>query len=275
MRAHLLIAATLFLFTGANAHAFGKRPITPTPAPIPSPAPKPVPKPVPTPTPTPVPKPTPVDASCPKAGTVQAVDLSMPVDQHFLNVMKAINVNTVIRYYDQVNESIRGKTLLPSETTLLARNGFDVVTVFQHNNNAISSFTPARGISDAMRSLVLAAIDGQPRGSAIYFGVDGGWSTSAELSAIKTYFAKAAALVRAAGYKVGVYGSGLACTQLKAAGSVDYCWLANAKGWPNYGAVLASDDWVMLQKLPQDCGGKNVDFDAMNSKARDIGQFRP
>jgi hypothetical protein len=216
-----------------------------------------------------------VESSCPKAGTVQAVDLSMPVDQHFLDVMKAINVNTVIRYYDQTNETIRGKTLLPTETTLLARNGFDVMTVFQHNNNVISSFTSARGTSDANRSLVLAAQNSQPKGSAIYFGVDGGWSTTAELTAIKTYFAKSAAIVRAAGYKVGVYGSGLTCTQLKAAGSVDYCWLANAKSWPNYSTVLATDDWVLSQKLPQNCGGKNVDFDVMNTRARDLGQFRP
>lgn len=261
MRAHLLIAATLFLFSGAHAHAFGKKPISPTPVPPPAPAPK-----LPT---------TPVDASCPKTGAVQAVDLSMPVDQHFLDVMKEIDVNTVIRYYDQPNETLQGKTLLPAETTLLARNGFDIITVFQHNNNVISTFTPARGTSDSNRSLVLAAENGQPKGSAIYFGVDGSWSAASDLAAIKTYFSQAAPIIRAAGFKIGTYGSGLVCTQLKNAGLVDYCWLANAQSWPNYQDSLSTDNWVLLQKLPQDCGGKNVDFDVMNSRARDFGQFRP
>lgn len=203
------------------------------------------------------------------------MDISEPVNQHFLDVMKAIDVNTVIRYYDLTNETLPGKTLLPSETDLLARNGFDVMVVFQHNNNAIASFTSARGTSDAARSLALAAANKQPKGSAIYFGVDGGWSSSAEIAAIKSYFTKASAPVRAAGFKVGTYGSGLVCTQLKAAGLVDFCWLANATSWPSYSSVVATDNWVLRQKLPSDCGGKNVDFDVMNTKTRDMGQFRP
>jgi hypothetical protein len=257
MKANPLIAAAFFFITSSYARAFERGPIASAPIQAPATSPRPV------------------DASCPQSGTAQAVDLSTPVNQRFLDQMKAIQVNTVIRYYDQPNETIPGKTLKPAETDLLARNGFDVLVVFQHNNNAISSFTKARGISDANRSLVLAAANGQRKGSGLYFGADGGWHSSSELAAIKTYFMNAAPLARAAGFKVGLYGSGLVCSELKSAGLIDYCWLANATGWPGYNQAIAGDTWALRQKLPSNCGGKNVDFDVLSTSTRDIGKFRP
>jgi hypothetical protein len=203
------------------------------------------------------------------------MDLSMPIDQKFLDAMKRLRVNTVIRYYDHTNETIRGKTLKQSEVDLLARNGFDIMVVFQHNNNNIASFTTARGTADATRSVALAAQYKQHRGSAIYFGVDGGWSSTEHLNAIKIYFGKAGPIVRAAGFKIGAYASGLVCTELLKAGLADYCWLANAKGWPGYQKFLASRQWTMVQQLPKVCGGKEGDFNVVNSDMRELGQFRP
>ncbi len=257
MKTYLWIVVALSLLSSAPAHAFGKKPVQ-----VPAPAPAPLPPPS-------------VEASCPAAGSVQAVDLSMPVDQHFLDVMKKLKVQTVVRYYDQTNETISGKTLKPAEVELLARNGFDVMVVFQHNNSNIASFTSARGASDANRSLELAATNRQSKGSAIYFGVDGDWTASSQLAAIKTYFSKAGPLVRAGGFKVGAYGSGFICTELLKSALVDYCWLADAKGWTGYASFYASGEWTMAQKVPQDCGGKNVGFDVVNASMRDLGQFRP
>jgi len=189
--------------------------------------------------------------------------------------MKTIKVNTVIRYYDQTNETLPGKTVRQSEVDLLARNGFDLMVVFQHNNSNIASFTTARGISDANRSLDLAASIKQQKGSAVYFGVDGGFGSSQEIAAINTYFGKAGPLVRAGGYKIGAYANGQVCTELLKAGLVDYCWLANATGWPGYTSFYNSKNWTMTQGLPKDCGGINVDFDVVNANMRDIGAFRP
>ncbi len=272
MKTYLLLLALLFL-PMHEAHAFGKKPVqVPTPAPAPKPKPTPVPVPKPTPIPAPVPG---LEATCPLPGAFQAVDMAIPVDQRFLDAMKKLKVNTVIRYYDHTNETIRNKTLKPAEVELLARNGFDAMVVFQHNNNNIASFTSTRGTSDANRSLQLAATNKQPKGSAIYFGVDGSWNTSAQLSSIKVYFGKAAPLIRAGGYKIGAYGSGKVCTELLATGLADFCWLANATGWPGYAAFKATKDWTMVQTLPRNCGGKNVDFNLVNAELRDLGQFRP
>jgi hypothetical protein len=213
--------------------------------------------------------------SCPAPGAYAAVDLSMPVDQPFLDKLKSLQVSTVIRYYDHVNETISGKTLLPAETELLARNGFDVAVVFQHHNNQIASFTIARGNADSRRSLALASQNKQPVGSAIYFGVDGGWSSPQDVAAIKKYFTAASAVVRAAGFKVGAYGSGLVCQQLLDAGLADYCWLSNARSWPGFDNFHATSRWALTQSAPRDCGGKNVDFDFGNESLREVGQFRP
>jgi|GEM_PF-2355007 len=273
MKTYLFLFLALSAITTEDAQAFGKKPVqVPEPTPAPKPTPKPKPKPTPIPTPTPAPG---LEATCPLPGTVQAVDLSMPVDQKFLDAMKKLKVTTVIRYYDHTNETIRGKTLLPAETDLLARNGFDVMVVFQHNNSSIKSFTAARGASDAKRSLVLADLNSQALGSAIYFGVDGSWSSAADLTKIKTYFDKAAPIIRGGGFKVGAYGSGNTCTELLKTGNIDFCWLANAKGWPGYSAFFASNKWTMAQGLPKICGGKEVDFDVVNASLRDLGQFRP
>ncbi|HEY8279393.1 MAG TPA: glycoside hydrolase domain-containing protein [Bdellovibrionota bacterium] len=260
MKTFLFIVLALASFPSIDAHAFGKKPASPAPAPAPQPSPPPN---------------NPSDKGCPSPGAVQAVDLSMPVDQKFLDAMKTLKVNTVIRYYDHTNETLPGKTLRAAEVDLLARNGFDLMVVFQHNNNSIASFTPARGTSDANRSLQLAAQFRQTQGSAIYFGVDGSWSSSTDLAKVKTYFENASPLVRGGGFKVGAYGSGFICTELLKSGLVDYCWLANAKGWPGYSSFYATNKWTMVQKVPQDCGGKNVDFNVVNPQIPDLGQFRP
>lgn len=279
MKTYLFLIMALSLLSTEDAQAFGKKPVQvpePAPKPAPKPTPTPTPKPTPTPTPTPTPSPDPtLEATCPAPGTVQAVDLSMPIDQRFLDAMKKLKVNTVIRYYDHVNETIRNKTLKAAEVDLLARNGFDLMVVFQHNNSSISSFTAARGTSDANRSLELAAQFKQDKGSAVYFGVDGSWSSSTDLTKIKTYFQKAGPIIRGAGYKIGAYGSGNTCTQLLGARLVDYCWLANATGWPGYAAFKATKQWTMYQGLPKKCGGKEGDFNVVNADLRDLGQFRP
>lgn len=85
-----------------------------------------------------------------------------------------LGIQTIIRYYDHPNETIPCKTLTPPETDFLIRNGFSVAVVFQHNNDRPMTFLQGdRGRKDAARALELAAANGQPSGSAIYFGVDG------------------------------------------------------------------------------------------------------
>lgn len=210
------------------------------------------------------------DYCTPNSGAA-AVDLSQRVNQGFLDAMKTVGTQTIIRYYDHEDETIPGKTLRRQERDLIIANGFHIAVVFQHNNNKFASFTPLRGRQDAERSLVLAAENSQPIGSAIYFGVDGGWRTAGEIANIKAYFTAVQAGLGGKGYRIGVYGSGLVCKELLQDGLAELCWLANAKSWPDYDAYFETMEWSLVQLLPADCGGRNVDFNL--TRRADYGQF--
>src|SRR5271156_2081864 len=145
---------------------------------------------------------------------VEAVDSSAPVTQGFLEQMKAIGISTIIRYYDHEDETLPGKTLRRGERDQISANGFQTAVVFQHHNNQFASFTARRGREDAERSLALAAENSQPRGSAIYFGVDGAWNTPYELASVVAYFRELRDRLAGFGYRIGVYGSGLVCNML-------------------------------------------------------------
>ncbi|MDG4889729.1 glycoside hydrolase domain-containing protein [Mesorhizobium sp. WSM4887] len=215
----------------------------------------------------------PAASYCRLSGQHTAADLSGPVSDKLLKKMKAIDVQTIIRYFDYPDETIKGKTLTPPERRRIAEGGFDLLVVFQHHNNRFSSFTAQRGHDDAVRSMALAKANNQPSGSAVYFGVDGPWgSDPSELAAITRYFTAARKVLDAANFRLGVYGSGLVCRRLTEKSLVDLCWLANAKSWPEFRRAEQSGKWALLQTLPEDCGGINVDFDIIGASP-DYGQF--
>jgi hypothetical protein len=210
---------------------------------------------------------------CQKDARVEAVDSSAPVNQGFLDQMKAIGINTIIRYYDHEDETLPGKTLRRGERDAIVVNGFKMGVVFQHRNNKFASFTALRGRQDAERSLVLAAENSQPKGSAIYFGVDGPWRTSYELANIMAYFREVNARIAGSGYRVGVYGSGLVCNTLLANGLAELCWLAAPTAWPEFSTYYETKKWSLAQLPTTQCGGRSVDFDLTNGTEAEYGQF--
>ena len=213
-----------------------------------------------------------LEAGCPAKGVMGAVDISMPVTQHFLDAMAWLGVKTVVRYYEYDNQTIKGKLPSAAELKLIAGNGFSILGVFQHNNSSPATFTADRGNADAQRSVYLAGLWGQPKGSAIYFGVDFEPS-AAQAANVDTYAANFSKVARAAGFKVGVYGSGDTLRRLKAAGLVDYTWVSQSTGFAGTKAYTASKAWALLQGMPKDCGGLNVDFDQVG--VADFGQWKP
>jgi hypothetical protein len=210
---------------------------------------------------------------CIKDPRVAAVDLSAPVSQGFLDRMRAIGVGTIIRYYDHEDETLPGKTLRRGERDAIVMNGFKMGVVFQHRNDRFASFTPLRGRQDAERALTLAAENVQPKGSAIYFGVDGPWRSPYELINIMAYFQEVNARLPAAGYRVGVYGSGLVCNTLLANGLAELCWLAAPTTWPEFSIFYPTRKWRLVQLPTSQCGGRSVDFNLANGADSDYGQF--
>lgn len=118
---------------------------------------------------------------CQANADFKAVDIRMPVHEIKsatgkvgVDALKELGVETIIRYYDWQDESIACKTLLKDEVDEIFARGMSVAVVFQHNNDDPETFfDPSRGTTDAKRALELAEANGQPYGTAIYFGVDG------------------------------------------------------------------------------------------------------
>ncbi len=207
---------------------------------------------------------------CARDPRIEAVDLSAPVSQSFLDNMRAIGIKTIIRYYDHDDETLPGKTLRRNERDLILTNGFKTAVVFQHHNDQFASFSALRGSQDAERSIALAKENFQPPGSTVYFGVDGPWK---ELTGIIGYFTEIYARLLRTGYRVGVYGSGLVCNALLTNGLAETCWLAAPTAWPDYHAYYQTRRWGLAQLRPTQCGGRSVDFNLVNGTDADYGQF--
>jgi len=119
--------------------------------------------------------------ACQAQSGMTAIDASHPLTEltprngkSGLAALRDMGIRTVIRYYDSVAETLPCKTLVPEETRALLDAGFSLLAVFQHHNdNPMTFLTPGRGTMDAQRAIELALANGQPSGSAIYFGVDG------------------------------------------------------------------------------------------------------
>jgi Domain of unknown function (DUF1906) len=63
---------------------------------------------------------------------------------------------------------------LPSESDAIIAAGFNIISVFQHENDDPETFfVKTRGTTDANHAVTLAQANGQPKESAIYFAVDG------------------------------------------------------------------------------------------------------
>ena len=105
--------------------------------------------------------------------SVRLIEVRTDQKEAALDALSSFGLKTIARYYDYPKETIPCKTLLKDETDQILAHGFGILTIFQHNNDDPKTFLDARGAADAKRALELAAANGQPFGSAIYFGVDG------------------------------------------------------------------------------------------------------
>src|SRR5215470_1573486 len=79
-----------------------------------------------------------------------AADTAQQVTEDFLAKIKAVGIETIIRYYDWPEETLPGKTLTARELTLIAKAGMSVAVIFQHNNDCLCTFMrKGRGTRDA------------------------------------------------------------------------------------------------------------------------------
>jgi len=226
-----------------------------------------------------------------------AVDASEQVNENFLANIKAVGIETVIRYYDWIEETLPGKTLKLHELALIGKADMSVAVIFQHNSDCLCTFMQkGRGRRDARRALELAKSYSQPSGSAVYFGVDGVDAQFLTLLAatdlpsgeaqarkfiqryVRAYFQEVGTVLKGSGYRVGAYGSGLTCAYLLEEHLAELCWLTNAKAWPGYESFAATNRWALKQHVPtkrSDCFGLEVDLNSGNPAIPNYGQWKP
>lgn len=213
------------------------------------------------------------------------IDVPQYVGNHAA-ALAADGVKTVIRYYNNKNSNkLPTKCITSAELKELHAAGLTVAIVFQQRGGSpmsptdrahVEDFDPASAQRDAARALALAASLGQPKGSAIYFGVDHDFTAKSDLDQIQAYFTTVRAALKNK-YQVGVYGSGMLGTRLKAAGLVDHIWLA-AAGFTGTQQALSAGNWSLFQNrhnLKSQIGGFGYDANLVNAATASFGQFGP
>ena len=194
-------------------------------------------------------------------GRCLVIDMASHADP-IINELQQNGVTTVFRYYaSSFQEHLPQKRLMRAEADALLEAGLGVGVVYQFHNNELSSMTRERGRADANFSLNHANnVIAQPEGSAMYFGVDGDWFTTADQAKVARYFEAVNEVFADAGrpYRIGVYGSGTTCRNLKAAGLATLFWLPLSTGWS--GTRDFSQRWGMelLSELPRSAGRRTV-----------------
>ena len=142
----------------------------------------------------------------------------------------------VFRYYSTTTQII-GKRLTLPEAEALAGAGITIGVVYEDNPLTISYFSNSRGHQDAVNAYNAALAINQPPGTAIYFAVDFDVAPADVSGSILDYFAGVNRGINDAAngnatYSIGVYGSGLVCSQIKSnCPFVQYAWLAESPGW--------------------------------------------
>ncbi|MBW0002731.1 MAG: DUF1906 domain-containing protein [Hyphomicrobiales bacterium] len=200
------------------------------------------------------------------APTMPAIDASTNVTT-YLPTLAASGVKAIGRYYS-IN---RSKVLTQIEAQAITNAGLSIFAVYEDGNDP-TTFNASLGTFQAQQALICAKEVRQPRGSAIYFAVDFDCTAAQFQQQITPYFNAINAVFAAEGspYQIGVYGSGLVCQGLLAAGLSSYTWLTNSTGFQGYKQFYASRRWNLAQHLPKSYGRLQAD---PNEVAADFGAF--
>lgn len=197
------------------------------------------------------------------------IDCASDVTSH-LDCLNAAGVTTIARYYCYVNHpDLPSKKLSWREAMAIAAAGFQIVAVWENGLPTTPSyFSFTKGQADGLGALQQAFVVGQPRGSALYFAVDGDIGPEDTASVVTQYFQGVADSLAGA-YSVGVYGSGAVCQEILSFALAQYAWLAGAGGWRSSKTFT---QWNIKQGIQMSMCGLTCDPNEING---DTGSFTP
>lgn len=208
----------------------------------------------------------------------------------FLKKMKNNGVVVIGRYYSRDVDpkcNYEGKMLTRDEADEILGGGLGLLTVFQFCNGADGFEDPKKGETDAGWAVARASELGQPKGTAIYFGVDYNpmpesedcATANAAMQNVRRYFDQVWPKVTGDGWRVGVYGPGHVCAKLKEWGRAHYFWLSASIGHWGHPDFYNSRQWHLFQSktdlpLYSPKKSRRVDTNITNPKNGDFGQWR-
>jgi hypothetical protein len=218
------------------------------------------------------------------AQDTRAAIIDTPWDTRpFIADLRAAGVAVIGRYYarcPQPERFLPEKRLVDqggigdarSEVRQLLDNGFAILSIYQYNNDSANKFRgmdrdgkPLKGADcqpasrartaaeegelDANAAVAQAKAVGQPRGTAIYFGVDIRFDKgdAATRRAMLDYMRTVRGIVTRAGYTVGAYGNGDALEVLAEERLIEHGWLSASRSYPGTSRVHNSGRWQLFQ----------------------------
>jgi hypothetical protein len=201
----------------------------------------------------------------------KGIDASVELTAHAVS-LKSQGIDFVLRYY---SNNAR-KNLSLGEARALSEAGLQIGVVWESGGVKSEFFNHVQGVADGSAAYLMACKSiGQPLGSAIYFAVDYDASAADIADCIGPYFAGVragfdAASKGAAGYQIGVYGSGLCCQTLLSSGLADMSWLSQSTGFSGSKDYASEQRYNLIQyagaKISVDGGATlSVDLDATSA----------
>ncbi len=159
-----------------------------------------------------------------------------------------------------------------SEVRQIIDNGMAVLSIYQYNNDSKNKFfgrdrngnplpdgscrptdrprtSAEEGALDATAAVAQARALGQPKGSAIYFGVDIAFSASdaPTRKAMLEYMTEVRRILKSARYDLGAYGNGDALDVLQNARLIEHSWLSASRAYPGSTEFHNASRWDLFQ----------------------------
>jgi hypothetical protein len=185
-----------------------------------------------------------------------------------LPALRAAGIVSVGRYLNRLDPD-EEKVVKPDEAQAIAEAGLRLFLIFEIGGTPSGS---EQGNLDGTWTVNYLPTVGAPPGAAVYYAVD--YDAQADdMPGILEAFAAFQAPLAAAGYCVGVYGSGAVCSAVTSAGYATLSMLSCSVDWSGYQNYKASDQWALLQYVPTTICDIDCDPDDANGNFGDFVPF--
>ena len=197
--------------------------------------------------------------------------------------LKAVGIQTVIRYYDKDNScQFPQKQLECDEALALIESSINIIAAFQSANKNLSDFNYEKGYKDGKDAYIWASDEiGQPTGTAIYFAANFNMFYLELQDYIIPYFQgikqafKDFSSNAKSTYRIGAYGSGFMINTLKNQGLCQYRWLSMNSNFNGTQETIDEEKYELRQvytPVNRLCGIE-VNYNLLNPKVRNVGAF--